>query len=122
MKFNSPKRQNSSNTDISQRRSSMQLDASPKADFLERRNSLKAVTSPYKATKDSTAPLNSDKLASYASESSKVVSNTPAVEAINKGIASTTKVTSTDSTRTMTNTSSASSLTRSDAIISKEDA
>merc|ERR1712179_508275 len=122
MKLNSPKRQNSSNTDISQRRSSsMRLNASPKADFLERRNSLKAVTSPYKATKDSTAPLNSDKLASYASESSKVVSNTPAVEAINEGIASTTKVTSTDSTKMVTNTSSASSLTRSDTILSKED-
>jgi len=121
MKFNSPKRQNSSNADINQRRSSpMKLDASPKADFLERRNSLKAVTSPYKATKDSIAPLNFDKLATFTSESSKAVSNTLAVVALNKGMASTTNVTSTDSRMTMTNTSSESSLTLSNAIRSKE--
>merc|ERR1712179_822023 len=120
IKFNSPMRQNSSNADINQRRSSMKLDASPKADFLERRNSLKAVTSPYKATKDSIAPLNFDKLATYTSESSKAVSNTLAVVALNKGMASTTKATSTDSKMTMTNTSSESSLTLSNAIRSKE--
>jgi len=121
MKFNSPKRQNSSNADINPRRSSsMKLDASPKADFLERRNSLKAVTSPYKAVKNSIAPLNSDKLATYTSESCKAVSNTLAVVAVNKGMAPTSKVTSADSKKTMTNTSSVSSLTLSNAIRSKE--
>merc|ERR1712179_397101 len=121
MKFNSPKRQNSSNTDINPRRSSsMKLDTSPKADFLERRNSLKAVTSPYKAVKNFIAPLNSDKLATYTSESCKAVSNTPAVVAVNKGMEPTSKDTSADSKKTMTNTSSVSSLTLSNAIRSKE--
>jgi len=121
MKFNSPKRQNSSNADINPRRSSsMKLDASPKADFLERRNSLKAVTSPYKAVKNFIAPLNSDKLATYTSESCKAVSNTPAVVAVNKGMEPTSKDTSADSKKTMTNTSSVSSLTLSNAIRSKE--
>merc|ERR1719233_2089057 len=110
MKFNSPMHQNSSNADINQKRSSsLKLNASPKPDFLERRNSLKAVTSPYKAIKDSIAPLKSDKLITYTSESGQTASNTPASVAINKGTASRKKVTSTDST--MTNTSSSSSTT-----------
>merc|ERR1719435_912174 len=100
MKFNSPIHQNSSNADITQKRSSsLKLNASPKPDFLERRNSLKAVTSPYKAIIDSIAPLNYDKLTNCTSDSG--ASNTPASVAINKGTGSTTKVTSTDSTMTM---------------------
>ena len=119
MKFNSPMHQNSSNADINQKRSSsLKLNASPKPDFLERRNSLKAVTSPYKAIKDSIAPLNSDKLITYTSESGQTAANTPASVAINKGTASRKKVTSTDST--MTNTSSSSSTTLSNALVSKE--
>merc|ERR1719233_2742117 len=118
MKFNSPMHQNSSNADINQKRSSsLKLNASPKPDFLERRNTLKAVTSPYKAIKDSIAPLNSDKLITYTSESGQTA-NTPASVAINKGTASSKKVTSTDST--MTNASSSSSTRLSNALVSKE--
>ena len=74
MKFNIPKHQTSTTADINQGKpTSLKLNASPKPDFLERRDPLKAVGSPYKAMKDTastTIVTSTDTTVSNASPTS----------------------------------------------------
>ena len=91
MKFNIPKHQTSTTADINQGKpTSFKLNASPKPDFLERRDPLKAVGSPYKAMKDTastTIVTSTDTTVSNASPTSTQLSSTiPSMETQDKSI------------------------------------